>query len=225
VGDQNVELDESFFVNLSNPNGAILGIGQGTINILNDDSLLPPIFAGTSGNDVFTGGDGSDNIDGGAGDDNLNGGAGDDILNGGPGKDVLTGGTGADTFVYQNFTDSLFANPDRLRSFNPSEGDRIYLVTTPDATFNAGIISAANLTEAVNLAYADADPNTPGMQTLGVNQAVFFSFGATTTTRRSYLAVNDNISGYNAASDLFIEVTGMVGTLSTGLLVSNNYFL
>ncbi|MFM6404692.1 MAG: bluetail domain-containing putative surface protein, partial [Microcystis sp.] len=45
------------------------------------------------------------------------------------------------------------------------------------------------------------------------------------TTRRSYLAVNDNISGYNAASDLFIEVTGMVGTLSTGLLVSNNYFL
>jgi hypothetical protein len=225
VGDQNVELDESFFVNLSNPNGAILGIGQGTINILNDDSLLPPIFAGTSGNDVFTGGDGSDNIDGGAGDDNLNGGAGDDILNGGPGKDVLTGGTGADTFVYQNFTDSLFANPDRLRSFNPSEGDRIYLVTTPDATFNAGIISAANLTEAVNLAYADADPNTPEMQTLGINQAVFFSFGATTTTRRSYLAVNDNISGYNAASDLFIEVTGMVGTLSTGLLVSNNYFL
>lgn len=224
VGDTGLEFDESFSVNLTNPNGAILGTDRGNVTILNDDVNALPTFVGTSGNDVFTGGDDNDIINGREGDDNLNGGAGDDILNGGPGKDVLTGGTGADTFVYQNFTDSLFANPDRLRSFNPSDGDRIYLVTTPDATFNAGIISAANLTEAVNLAYADADPNTPGMQTLGVNQAVFFSFGATTTTRRSYLAVNDNISGYNAASDLFIEVTGMVGTLSTGLLVSNNYF-
>lgn len=225
VGDTGLEFDESFSVNLTNPNGAILGTDRGNVTILNDDVNALPTFVGTSGNDVFTGGDDNDIINGREGDDNLNGGAGKDILNGGPGKDVLTGGTGADTFVYQNFTDSLFANPDRLRSFNPDEGDRIYLVTTPDATFNAGIISAANLTEAVNLAYADADPNTPGMQTLGVNQAVFFSFGATTTTRRSYLAVNDNISGYNAASDLFIEVTGMVGTLSTGLLVSNNYFL
>lgn len=225
VGDTGLEFDESFSVNLTNPNGAILETSQGHITILNDDVNALPTFVGTSGNDVFAGGDDNDIINGREGDDNLNGGAGKDILNGGPGKDVLTGGTGADTFVYQNFTDSLFANPDRLRSFNPDEGDRIYLVTTPDATFNAGIISAANLTEAVNLAYADADPNTPGMQTLGVNQAVFFSFGATTTTRRSYLAVNDNISGYNAASDLFIEVTGMVGTLSTGLLVSNNYFL
>jgi murein DD-endopeptidase MepM/ murein hydrolase activator NlpD len=224
VGDTGLEFDESFSVNLTNPNGAILGTDRGNVTILNDDVNALPTFVGTSGNDVFAGGDDNDIINGREGDDNLNGGAGKDILNGGPGKDVLTGGTGADTFVYQNFTDSLFANPDRLRSFNPDEGDRIYLVTTPDATFNAGIISAANLTEAANLAYADADPNTPGMQTLGVNQAVFFSFGATTTTRRSYLAVNDNISGYNAASDLFIEVTGMVGTLSTGLLVSNNYF-
>ncbi|NCQ69299.1 MAG: hypothetical protein GPI99_04120 [Microcystis aeruginosa W13-15] len=224
LGDTGLEFDESFSVNLTNPNGAILGTDRGNVTILNDDVSVLPTFAGTSGNDVFTGGDDNDIINGREGDDNLNGGAGKDILNGGLGKDVLTGGAGADTFVYQNFTDALFANPDRLRSFNPDEGDRIYLVTTPDATFNAGIISAANLTEAVNLAYADADPNTPGMQTLGVNQAVFFSFGATTTTRRSYLAVNDNISGYNAASDLFIEVTGMVGTLSTGLLVSNNYF-
>jgi len=224
LGDTGLEFDESFSVNLTNPNGAILETDQGNVTILNDDVNALPTFVGTSGNDVFTGGDDNDIINGREGDDNLNGGAGKDILNGGLGKDVLTGGAGADTFVYQNFTDSLFANPDRLRSFNPGEGDRIYLVTTPDATFNAGIISAANLTEAVNLAYADADPNTPGMQTLGVNQAVFFSFGATTTTRRSYLAVNDNISGYNAASDLFIEVTGMVGTLSTGLLVSNNYF-
>ncbi|MFK0731064.1 MAG: bluetail domain-containing putative surface protein, partial [Gloeotrichia echinulata HAB0833] len=182
-------------------------------------------FVGTSGNDVFTGGDGNDIINGEGGDDSLNGGAGDDILNGGAGKDVLTGGDGADTFVYNNFTDSLFANPDRIRSFNPGQGDRIDLANIPTATFNAENISAANLTAAVTAVYADADPTTPGSQALGANQAVFFSYGATVPTRRSYLAVNDSTAGFNANSDLFIEVTGRVGTLTPGSLVSSNYFV
>ncbi|XZF61792.1 MAG: S8 family serine peptidase [Gloeotrichia echinulata DVL01] len=225
LGDTNVESDESFFVNLTNPNGAILATSQSTINILNDDLNLAPTFAGTSSNDAFTGGDGNDIINGEGGDDSLNGGAGDDILNGGAGKDVLTGGDGADTFVYNNFTDSLFANPDRLRSFNPGQGDRIDLANIPTATFNAGNISAANLTAAVTAVYADADPTTPGSQALGANQAVFFSYGATVPTRRSYLAVNDSTAGFNANSDLFIEVTGIVGTLTPGSLVSSNYFV
>jgi Ca2+-binding RTX toxin-like protein len=225
LGDTNVESDESFFVNLTNPNGAILATSQSTINILNDDSIPVLTFAGTSGNDVFTGGDGNDIISGQSGDDSLNGGAGDDILNGGAGKDVLTGGDGADSFVYNNFTDSLFANPDRLRSFNPGQGDRIDLANIPTATFNAENISAANLTAAVTAVYADADPTTPGAQALGANQAVFFSYGATVPTRRSYLAVNDSTPGFNANSDLFIEVTGRVGTLTTGSLVSSNYFV
>jgi uncharacterized repeat protein (TIGR01451 family) len=225
LGDTNVESDESFFVNLTNPNGAILATSQSTINILNDDSIPVLTFAGTSGNDVFTGGDGNDIISGQSGDDSLNGGAGDDILNGGAGKDVLTGGAGADTFVYNNFTDSIFANPDRIRSFNPGEGDRIDLANIPTATFNAENISAANLTAAVTAVYADADPTTNGAQALGANQAVFFSYGATVATRRSYLAVNDSTAGFNANSDLFIEVTGRVGTLTTGSLVSSNYFV
>jgi Ca2+-binding RTX toxin-like protein len=225
LGDTNVESDESFFVNLTNPNGAILATSQSTINILNDDSIPVLTFAGTSGNDVFTGGDGNDIISGQSGDDSLNGGAGDDILNGGAGKDVLTGGAGADTFVYNNFTDSIFANPDRIRSFNPGEGDRIDLANIPTATFNAENISAANLTAAVTAVYADADPTTNGAQALGANQAVFFSYGATVPTRRSYLAVNDSTPGFNANSDLFIEVTGRVGTLTTGSLVSSNYFV
>ncbi|WYL95766.1 MAG: choice-of-anchor L domain-containing protein [Gloeotrichia echinulata IR180] len=225
LGDTTVESNESFFVNLTNPNGAILVTSQGTINILNDDINLPLTFAGTSGNNVFTGGDGNDTISGQGGDDNLDGGAGNDILNGGAGKDVLTGGDGADTFVYNNFTDSLFANPDRLRSFNPGQGDRIDLANIPTATFNAENISAANLTAAVTAVYADADPTTPGAQALGANQAVFFSYGATVATRRSYLAVNDSTAGFNANSDLFIEVTGMVGTLTPGSLVSSNYFV
>ena len=237
LGDPTIESDESFLVNLTNPFGAILATSQSTINILNDDLTVVPTFAGTSSNDIFTGGDGNDIINGEGGDDNLNGGAGDDTLNGGSGKDVLTGGSGKDIFVYNNSTDSLFANPDRIRSFNPTEGDRIDLANIPTEgdlidlakiptiTFNAGHISAANLTAAVSAAYADADPTTSGAQALADNQAVFFSFGATASTRRTYLAVNDSSPGYNSGNDLFIEVTGIVGTLPSGPLVSQSYFI
>ena len=225
LGDKALEFDENFPVNLTNPYGAILGISQGSVNILNDDLSILPTFVGTSGNDIFTGGNDNDIINGREGNDSLDGGAGADILNGGPGKDVLTGGAGADTFVYTNFSDSLFANADRLRSFNPSEGDRIYLTSTPNATFNAGIISGSNLTEAVTRAYTDTDPTMIGEQVLAANQAVFFSFGLTAATRRTYLAVNDGNLGYNSGSDFFLEVTGIVGTLPSGSLVSNNYFV
>jgi Ca2+-binding RTX toxin-like protein len=225
LGDTNLESDESFLVNLTNPYGAILTTSQSTINILNDDLTLVPTFAGISGNDIFTGGDANDIINGEGGDDSLNGGAGDDTLNGGSGKDVLTGGAGKDVFVYDNSTDSLFANPDRIRSFNPGEGDRLHLANNPTTIFNAGNISAANLTAAVTAAYADADPTAIGAQTLAANQAVFFSFGATSSTRRTYLSANDSNPGYNSGSDLFIEVTGIVGTLPSGSLASQSYFI
>ena len=225
LGDETLEFDETFFVKLENPFGAILGDSQGDVSILNDDDNVLPTFVGTIGNDIFAGGDDNDIINGREGDDVLNGGAGDDIINGGPGRDILTGWFGADILVYEQFSDSLFANPDRLRSFNPGEGDRIFVESIPDATFNAEIISAANLTSAVNAAYNDADPITMGEQALGINEAVFFSFGPTDVTRRSYLAVNDNNLGYNAQSDLFLEVTGMVGALPSGELVSNDYFI
>ena len=225
LGDQSVEFDEIFTVNLTNPYGAILGNSKGIVKILDDDLNKLPTFVGTSGNDIFTGGNGNDVINGREGDDSLDSGAGNDILNGGSGKDTLTGGTGADTFLYSGFTDSLFANPDRIRSFNPGEGDRLHLPNTPSATFNAGIISAANLTAAVTAAYADANPTVIGAQALAANQAVFFSFGATASTRRTYLAVNDSNPGYNSVSDLLIEVTGIVGTLPSGSLASKSYFI
>ena len=227
LGDQSVEFDETFTVNLTNPYGAILETSQGTVKILNDDLNKPPTFVGTTGNDIFTGGNGNDIINGREGNDSLDGGAGNDVLNGGTGQDTLTGGTGADTFLYSGFTDSLFANPDRIRSFNPGEGDRLHLPNTPSATFNAGITinSVVNLTAAVTAAYRDANPTVVGAQALAANQAVFFSFGATTSTRRTYLAVNDSNPGYNSVSDLLIEVTGIVGTLPSGSLASKSYFI
>lgn len=143
------------------------------------------------------------------------------------GADVLTGGSGADNFIYNSFNESLFAAPDRIRDFNSGAGDRIKLNTLPGgptAIFNASIITAANLTAAVQAAYTDADTTQAGSQTLGTNQAVFFSFGPTAATRRTYLSVNDNTVGFNAISDLFVEVTGLVGTLPSQGLTPTSYF-
>ncbi|MFM6311863.1 MAG: bluetail domain-containing putative surface protein, partial [Dolichospermum sp.] len=64
-----------------------------------------------------------------------------------------------------------------------------------------------------------------GLQPLAANQAVFFSFGARAATRRTYLSVNDSTAGFNANSDLFVEVTGLVGGLpNLGALTTSNYF-
>ncbi len=224
VGDTKVESNENFYLNFSNPNGATLANSQAVGTILDDDANSNLSLSGTSGNDILTGGSGNDNIFGLDGNDILDGGAGNDRLTGGLGADILTGGLGTDTFIYNNFNESLFAAPDRIRDFNPGEGDRIVFNNLPTATFNAGIITAANLTAAVAAAYSDADPITAGSQALAANQAVFFSFGTSVYARRTYLSVNDNIAGWNANSDLFIEVTGLIGSLPTGSLNTSNYF-
>jgi hypothetical protein len=51
-GDTNAELDETFFVNLSNPSGATIIDGQGTGTITNDDGTPPPAPPSLSINDV-----------------------------------------------------------------------------------------------------------------------------------------------------------------------------
>ncbi|MBK1988118.1 ExeM/NucH family extracellular endonuclease [Sphaerospermopsis aphanizomenoides BCCUSP55] len=224
VGDSQLESDESFYLNLSNVSGATLANSQGVVTILDNDAFTSVTLTGTSGKDTLTGGDGDDNIFGLDGNDTLNGGAGDDFINGGLGADILTGGSGADSFIHNNFNESLFANPDRIRDFNPGAGDRIILNNLPTAVFNAGIINSSNLSNAVVAAYSDADPTVAGSQVLGTNQAVFFSFGSSAATRRTYLSVNNNTQGFNASNDLFIEVTGLVGTLPTGALTASNYF-
>jgi Ca2+-binding RTX toxin-like protein len=235
LSDTTIEGDETFTVTLSNPSaGATISAQNvGTVTILNDDSAggaLNLTLNGTSGNDILTGGLGNDILSGLAGNDTLDGAAGDDTLTGGVGADTLTGGLGADRFVYTNISDSLFTATapnnayDRIRDFNFGQGDRIVLSGLPSSVFNAGVISAANLTAAVTAAYADADPTTAGSQALATNSAVFFSFGSSVATRRTYVSVNDGTAGFNAASDLFVEVTSMVGTLPTGSLTPSSYF-
>ena len=107
-GDNQVESNETFFVNLSNlnANGRNVTIadnqGQGTIT--NDDRST---FKKT--------------IIGGPGNDNLIGSQGVDYIFGRGGNDTLTGGNGADSFVFNNITEGI----DTITDWGVGGGDRI----------------------------------------------------------------------------------------------------
>ncbi|MFM5980278.1 MAG: bluetail domain-containing putative surface protein [Sphaerospermopsis kisseleviana] len=195
-------------INAGNGNDkAFAGIGNDTLN-------------GETGNDILYGEDGNDIIFGGNGNDLLYGEDGNDTISGGVGSDTITGGLGTDRFVYSNFNDSLLAAPDRIIDFNPGESDRIALAALPTSLFNAGVFSTATtLNAAAIAAYADANPNLTGTQSLAANQAVFFGWNGGT-----YLSVNDSLAAFNSSNDLLINVTGITGTIATGLLTTNNYF-
>jgi Ca2+-binding RTX toxin-like protein len=222
IGDSTDEPDETLFLNLSNASGATIATSQGVGTIVNDDGGAIS-WTGTGGNDIFTAGDGDDSLSGLAGKDTLDGKAGNDSLTGGLGADILTGGGGADSFIYSNWSDSLFGTQDRIRDFNPEQGDRLNVGPIPNKVYNAGVITASNLTNAINSVFADANPTTSGNQALGINEAVFFSYGG--KLKSNYLVVNDSTGTFNAGTDLFINVTGLVGNMVTGELTPSNYFI
>jgi Ca2+-binding RTX toxin-like protein len=188
-------------------------IFTGTGNINGTGNSLSNTIRGNAGNNILNAGAGNDSVFG------MNG---NDTLIGGLGADNLTGGLGADRFVYSNFNNSLLTAPDRIIDFNHSQGDRIVLNSLPIALFYAGIFSTATystLNAAVIAAYADANPNLAGTQSLAAYRAVFFGWNG-----GIYLSVNDNIAALNSNSDLLINVTGISGTIATGLLTTNNFF-
>ena len=138
-------------------------------------------------------------------------------------RTILTGGAGGYKFIYSNFNDSLFASADRIRDFNSAQGDRIGLSSLPQTVYNAGTVTATSIRNAIATVFADADVTTAGSQPLGANQAVFFTYGAT-TLKSTYLVVNDGLTAFDETKDLFINMAGLTGTVPLGSLNVNNYF-
>jgi serralysin len=179
---------------------------------------------------------GSIQVNGGSGNDNIKGTPGNDTLNGGTGSDTQTGGRGGDRFVFAGASKaaalktSLVKKPDKITDFRFSEGDRFQLnfdnnpntIEKPKGVFNAGKITARNLTEAAKFAYADRDFKKRGTQGLKKNEAVFFKLGS-----RTYLSVNDNKNPFSPKTDLVADVTGIqfkTGDMKKGALSVNSYF-
>lgn len=189
--------------------------GAGTDFISNVENIKGSIF-----DDILTGNFGANVING----DN-----GNDILSGGAGADTLTGGQGTDLFAFQ-FGQSTVSASDRITDFTigtdaiglfSSDGST---VITPSSFTRAADKTATTLLNLVNQVFTDANGAVAGNQALGVNGAalVKVTSGAIAGT---YLAVNDSTAGFQANSDLLVNLTGLTGTLpALGNIAVSSFF-
>jgi len=189
--------------------------GAGTDFIFNVENVKGSIF-----DDILTGSSGA-NV--------LNGDNGNDALNGGAGADTLTGGGGRDTFIFQ-FGQSLLSASDRITDFTIGT-DVIGILTqdgstviTPSRFTRTGDKTATTLLNLANQVFTDANGALAGNQALGVNGAalVRVTSGAIAGT---YLAINNSTAGFQASSDLLVNLTGLTGTLpALGNIAVSSFF-
>lgn len=179
---------------------------------------------------AIKGGTGVDTITGSAQADLIDGGAGKDVISGGDGEDTLTGGADADTFQF--VAGDLSAAPsatvfDKITDF--AKGSDIIddtaaaltIVTNAVAAVGTAAISAEGIatfnaaddTLAEKLTAAEAGINAGGAAAAG-QFAIFEHSG------NSYLFISDGTDGI-AATDVFVELTGVTG-LSDSTLTGGN---
>ncbi|MEB3175603.1 MAG: choice-of-anchor Q domain-containing protein [Cyanobacteriota bacterium] len=152
---------------------------------------------------------------------------GNNILNGGPGADTLTGKAGADIFVLR-FGESQLGTIDRITDF-AIDVDKIDLLTqggarlTPATFTRAADSETTKVSSIINNIFADADGAMAGNQPLEINSAVLVKVNNANTT---YLIVNDETPGFQSASDLVINLTGLTGAFpALGTIHVNTLFV
>lgn len=143
-----------------------------------------------------------------------------DILSFSPNVDRLTGFAGADTFRLPSLVLS------RLPASPSTPFDRITdLVTGLD---NIDVPVARSLAQAVNPAVLGSvanfsasaigalltPANFPAFTSASLGGAATFSFNDPVAGTRTFLAINDGVAGFSAASDAILEITGVSGSLN-----------
>jgi Ca2+-binding RTX toxin-like protein len=159
--------------------------------------------SGNSLDNRLIGNRGNNSLNGGEGKDTLIGGEGNDTLDGGAGADRLTGGVGADTFRLAALTDSLVRSTDVISDF--AIGTDVLDGPTAVAAANISKLTTGTVFNAANLARA-------------LNSTNFVANGGSllTFTNGTYLALNNNVAGWDAATDAVIRFnfTGDAANLS-----------
>ena len=148
-------------------------------------------------------------VTGSAGDDTITGGGQADILTGGFGADTLTGNGGGDLFVYNAATDSNTNALDSITDFTHGS-DKFEL--------NTGMFWSGEFSTNVALGSLDADlASAFASNGGGAASGYVFDFTGADFNGHSYLVVDSNGNGaYDGGVDLVIEITGHVGTISSG---------
>jgi Ca2+-binding RTX toxin-like protein len=167
---------------------------------------------GGSLNDNIVGNTLANSLSGGAGNDTLNGGAGNDGLTGGLGKDILTGSTGLDTLNYNSLGESLLSGFDVIQGYSGT-GASLDRINAP------GSIAPINLTAskgpALNLSEAAIQAVLTATKFAANTAAAFKVTGQSGT----FIALNNGVAGFQAASDAIIQLSGYDIAVATPVVV------
>ncbi len=142
-------------------------------------------------------------------DNTIVGNIGDNVISGGLGADVLTGLAGRDRFLFASLGDSLLG-PGGQQRF-----DRItdYAIGT-DVIDGPSAVARGQVSVLSSVTALDSS-SLAALLTAAqfkANGAAVFSFN-TNASQRWFVALNDNVAGFDAARDALVEITGFAGQL------------
>ncbi|MBD1999288.1 putative Ig domain-containing protein [Leptolyngbya sp. FACHB-541] len=191
-----------------NVNDSEIFSGTNANNILNGFGGAD-IVSGFAGNDRINGGSGNDTLNGGEDNDILLGEVGNDSLVGGAGADTLKGGRGRDTFRFTTLSDSLLGKYDRIAD----------LAIGIDRIDGLNSVSAANVFKGGRVSTLSSGGIGAVLTTTNfkANKAAVFTLGSS-STRRTFVAINDGVAGFNKQRDNIVEITGYSGNLNNLVL-------
>jgi Ca2+-binding RTX toxin-like protein len=145
-------------------------------------------FAGTLGNPNYITGNASSNV-----------------IKSGLGGDVLTGLGAADVFQISKSSFSLLPSPDRITDFAIG-------TDSLDGPYAVAAAQVANLGAVSSLTEVGVAAQLTG-STFFAQQAATFTLGVGSTAR-TFVAFNDGVAGFQAATDGVVEITGYTGDLT-----------
>ena len=177
-----------------------LNLGSTAAQTVTAGNLTLTLASATAFENVI-GGSLNDNIVGNTLANSLSGGAGNDNLTGGLGKDTLTGSTGLDTLTYNSLGDSLLSGFDVIQGYSGT-GASLDSINAPGSiapiTLTASKGTATALTEAaIQLVLTNA--------AFAANTAAAFKVTGQSGT---FIALNNGVAGFQAASDAIIQLSG-----------------
>ena len=204
---------------------------------------------GTKADLILSGGDGDDVLIGGLGNDQITGGAGSDQLTGGGGAnnfvlEELTHSSVSNFDVITDFNLDAVINEAETEApdSTPNDGSELEptanipevepTVDVIDGPFaiEAGAIKAAGTVETLdpeNIEGVLTEENFPSMGgatftiegDLPEETVPLLGSMTSTSQERTFLALNDEVAGFQAATDAVIEITGYSGSLADMVII------
>ncbi|MFB2805914.1 bluetail domain-containing putative surface protein, partial [Microcystis sp. BLCC-F209] len=188
-----------------------LNLGSTAAQTVTAGNLTLTLASATAFENVI-GGSLNDTIVGNSLANSLTGAAGNDSLTGGLGKDILTGSDGLDTLNYNSLGESLLSGFDVIQGYNGT-GASLDSINAPGSiaaiTLTASKGTASSLTAAaIQLVLTNA--------AFAANTAAAFKVTGQSGT---FIALNNGVAGFQAASDAIIQLSDYDIAVATPVVV------